>query len=55
MNEAAPSDLPQDAARITGELFRERGTPLPIEGAARLEVIGAIEDSPDHVPFGQTQ
>jgi hypothetical protein len=55
MNETGSSDLPQDPAGITGELFRERGTPLPIEGAARLEVIGAIENPPDHVPFGQTQ
>jgi hypothetical protein len=55
MNETASSNLPQDATRITGELFRERGTPIPIEGAARLEVIGAIENPPDHVPFRQTQ
>jgi hypothetical protein len=55
MNETRPRDLPEYAARILRQHFGQLGTPLLIERASGIKVIGTVEDAPHHIPFGEAE
>ena len=47
----SPATVENDAGGIVGKPVGLRGPPLAPEGAARLEVVRAVQHPPDHVPF----
>lgn len=64
--ENGPSRLDQMEQPGTGHFTQHRtgverkpcgqlGSALAIEGAPRVEIVGAVQDPPHHVPFGQTK
>lgn len=55
MEEAGTGDLAEDSARVLRETLGQIGTGVAIEGAFRVEKVGAIEDTPHHVPLGEAQ
>ena len=55
MNKTRPSDLPEYAARISRQQLGQFGAVALVECASWIKVIGAVEDAPHHVPFGQAE
>ena len=55
MRKARPGHGAQHPAGIGRELLGQLGALLPVEGTSRFEIIGAVQDPPDHVPLGEPE
>jgi hypothetical protein len=55
MEEAGAGDFPEDSARIPRQPLGQLGAGLAVELAPGVEKVGAIKDSPHHVPLGEAQ
>jgi hypothetical protein len=55
MNETGAGNFTQYTPRIGRKLCRQLGSSFAIEGPSGLEVVGTVEDAPDHVPLCESQ
>jgi len=53
MEEAGTGDFPEDSTRVFRQTLGQLGAGLAVELALRIEKVGAIEDTPHHVPLGE--
>jgi hypothetical protein len=53
VQEARAGDFAKDATRVARQALRQRGAGLAVELALRVEEVGTIKDSANHVPLGQ--
>jgi hypothetical protein len=54
VEDAGAGDFTEDTSRVPGEALGKLGACLPIERALRIQIVGAVEDTPYHVPFSES-
>ena len=55
MEKTGTGDVSEDPAQVPRQTLGQLGPRLAVEGALRVEKVGAIEDTPHHVPLGQAE